>query len=90
MHARVRSEIRHFFAIVSASFASRFAVNAVVFQLASSRTVQQHVHMMKAVLLLSNSGSAILGEVLRDAHALSLPEARLYPRLHVIHRTSPS
>jgi len=57
---------------VSASFASRFAVNAVVFQLASSRTVQQHVHMMKAVLLLSNSGSAILGEVLRDAHALSL------------------
>ncbi|CAK9022595.1 unnamed protein product [Durusdinium trenchii] len=51
---------------VAANFASRFAVNAVVFQLAPSDTVQQHIHTMKAALLLSNAGSAILGEILRD------------------------
>jgi len=57
---------------VAANFASRFAVNAVIFQLASPDRVQQDVHIMKAILLLSNAGSAILGEVLRDKLGTSL------------------
>lgn len=61
---------------VAANFASRFAVNAVIFQLADSDRVQQDVHVMKAVLLLSNAGSAILGEVLRDN--LGTPLSMLY------------
>eukprot|EP00435_Cladocopium_sp_Y103_P040165 s1401_g10.t2 len=61
---------------VAANFASRFAVNAVIFQLASSDRVQQDVHTMKAVLLLSNAGSAILGEILRDN--LAAPLSMLY------------
>lgn len=60
---------------VAANFASRFAVNAVIFQLASPDHVQQDVHIMKAVLLLSNACSAILGEVLRDSGA---PLSMLY------------
>ena len=55
---------------VAANFASRFAVNAVIFQIQNpqdvSTNVQAQVHTMKAVLLLSNAGSAILGELLRD------------------------
>lgn len=49
---------------VAANFASRFAVNAVIFEITGD--VQAQIHTMKAVLLLSNAGSAILGEVLRD------------------------
>lgn len=60
---------------VAANFASRFAVNAVIFQLASPDHVQQDVHIMKAVLLLSNACSAILGEILRDSGA---PLSMLY------------
>ena len=61
---------------VAANFASRFAVNAVIFELASPDRVQQDVHIMKAVLLLSNAGSAILGEILRDS--LGAPLSMLY------------
>lgn len=50
---------------VAASFASRYAVNPVIFQLAKG-DAQQHIHGIKAVLLLSNSGSAILGNLLKD------------------------
>lgn len=61
---------------VAANFTSRFAVNAVIFQVASPDSVQQHVHIMKAILLLSNACSAILGEILRDS--VGAPLSMLY------------
>eukprot|EP00933_Yihiella_yeosuensis_P026815 TRINITY_DN20835_c0_g1_i1.p1 TRINITY_DN20835_c0_g1~~TRINITY_DN20835_c0_g1_i1.p1 ORF type:complete len:522 (+),score=61.69 TRINITY_DN20835_c0_g1_i1:78-1643(+) len=51
---------------VAGSFASRYVVNPIIFALAPPSMCQQHVHMVKFVLLFSNAGSALLGEVLRD------------------------
>jgi len=57
---------------VAAAFASRYAVSAAAFALTvgDGSESQEVIHTVKAVLLLSNCLSALLGEVLRDlAHA---------------------
>lgn len=52
---------------IAASFASHFATPAVALAVAPEPSeFQGAVHMLKAVLLLSNAASALLGELLRD------------------------
>jgi len=54
---------------VAAAFASRYAVAAVAFALSPPSCFQRNIFMVRALLLLSNCCSALLGEVLRDAGA---------------------
>jgi len=60
---------------VAAAFASRITVPAVIFKIALSSQFQQSVCMLKAVLLLSNFCSAVLGQILKDV--VGLPVTRL-------------
>ncbi|CAE8650070.1 unnamed protein product [Polarella glacialis] len=57
---------------VAFNFASRFAVVPMIFALVPAAEYQQHTHLVKAVLLISNAGSALLGEVLRDMASFPL------------------
>lgn len=47
-------------------FAGRTAVNSLAFVIAAPGEEQQTIHILKGVLLASNAGSALLGEILRD------------------------
>jgi len=51
---------------VAAAFASRYALSAVAFTLTPPSCFQRTIFTVRAVLLLSNCCSALLGEVLRD------------------------
>lgn len=58
--------------LLAFNFASRIAVEATVFQIADPSWAQQGIHTAKAVLLLSNCCSALLGEMLRDGQQVPL------------------
>jgi len=57
---------------VAAAFASRVVCPAIVISITSPARYQQSVHLLKAMMLLSNFASAVLGEALRDYAALPL------------------
>mmetsp|Transcript_19693 Transcript_19693/g.54076 ORF Transcript_19693/g.54076 Transcript_19693/m.54076 type:complete len:515 (-) Transcript_19693:163-1707(-) len=57
---------------IAANFASRFALFAVTAALVRPAELQRSVHLVRAVVLVSNACSALLGEVVRDVAQLRL------------------
>lgn len=58
---------------VSVYFGSLTAINALIFAVSRPDEAQQRVHVVKAVLLASNAGSALLGQILVTNDTSALP-----------------